>query len=172
MLSGPRLPIELDVLFDPTGYLKYSDKIDSCRIQNEEITNFELDEVILSKSYFKNVKFSGTLLPKCEVEDVVFDSCDLTGINFEKSSFKRVLFKNSKLTGAIASSSYLDNVKFEECVLNDIVLDNSSLNYVDISNSDQSTFTIFSFMCLFSVEKIQVQVYNIRYGKVKNNLKY
>ena len=35
---------------------------------------------------FKNVKFSGTILPKCEVEDVVFDSCDLTGINFEKSS--------------------------------------------------------------------------------------
>ena len=135
MLSGPRLPIELDVLFDPTGYLKYSDKIDSCRIQNEEITNFELDEVILSKSYFKNVKFSGTILPKCEVEDVVFDSCDLTGINFEKSTFKRVLFKNSKLTGAIVSSSYLDNVKFEECVLNDIVLDNSSMNYVNISNS-------------------------------------
>ena len=135
MVTGPRVPQELDVLFEPLGYLKYSDKIENCRVENEEITNFELDELIISKSYFKNVKFLGSSLPRCEAEDVIFQGCDLTGINLEKSSFKRIVFKDCKLTGALLTSSYLENVLFETCQSNDIVLDNSTLNYVAIIDS-------------------------------------
>ena len=112
MVSNPKIPDNLDELLGLEEFLEFNDTIKECLIQDDNLKNFELDEVIVSYCKFKNVSFNESNLPKGTYNDVIFENCDFSSANLEKSTFKRVVFNNCKLTGTILNNSYFENVSF------------------------------------------------------------
>ena len=48
MVSNPKIPDNLDELLGLEEFLEFNDTIKECLIQDDNLKNFELDEVIVS----------------------------------------------------------------------------------------------------------------------------
>lgn len=63
---------------------------------------------------FDRCRLSGRL-DRCYFRDCVFDSCDLSNVDFSGSTLRRVVFKGCKLLGAKLPEVRMDQVRFTDC---------------------------------------------------------
>ncbi len=97
----------------------------------------------LSNCTFNRHFFPACTLPGIQMNDVVFDSCDLSNVNWNHASLHRVAFRNCKLTGTNLSESTLYHISFHGCVGEYLNFSMSKLEQVSFEQCDlpHSSFT-------------------------------
>ena len=89
---------------------------------------------------FDRCRLSGRL-DRCYFRDCVFDSCDLSNVDFSGSTLRRVVFKGCKLLGAKLPEVRMDQVRFTDCHMRlaNLTLCGASLFRTPLAGQDLTT---------------------------------
>ena len=98
-------------------------KIDGVELFNEDI-NLETG-IDISNSKFNNIVFKKLDFKFNNIEDVIFENCDLSNKKFDYKLIERVEFRNCKMTG----------VTFISSSIKDILIDNSMCKYINFTEA-------------------------------------
>lgn len=91
--------------------LQTKEEYSSCLISDTHFEYQEADKVSFDKVYFKNVTFSDSTLRGIELTDVIFESCDLSNVNFSEAFVHRTEFRQCKMIGTDFNRSRFQNVR-------------------------------------------------------------
>jgi len=80
------------------------------------------DDVDLTESTFRAVRFTGASLRRFTARDCRFERCELSGVVFDDSALTRVEFADCRLSGAVFAESRLRSVRFDDCRLDTVNL--------------------------------------------------
>lgn len=132
--------------------LQTKDEISCCTISDTVIDNQKADKVSFDQVIFKNVTIIESSLTGIELIDVIFDSCDLSNVDFSNAIIHRTEFRNCKLIGTDFTKGRFQNVRVVDCIgdfatfrmanLKQVAFENSSLISSDYY---QSNFQKVSF---------------------------
>lgn len=86
-----------------------------CIIEKNVFTG-EARHVNMSQVVFHGARFVAAL-PATEMEDVLFDACDLSNVDLSDAILERVCFTNCRMTGIRLSGASLRDTAFNGCVL-------------------------------------------------------
>lgn len=98
-----------------TEALSDDDSFTDCRMEHGVLKGSAL-RVALTRAVLRDMKFE-TAFPSLELEDVLFEGCDLSNAVFSDAILVRAAFRNCRMTGADFSGASLKDVLFENCVL-------------------------------------------------------
>ena len=126
----PRLPTELKTV-KPAEPPRDDDSYSDCLIERCGFPG-PARRLSITRARLRNVRF-GAALPAAELEDVIFDSCDLSNVDFSDAILLRTVFMNCRMTG----------VNFGGAVLRDTALENSMAEYANFrfARLDRVSFT-------------------------------
>ncbi|MEU2950911.1 pentapeptide repeat-containing protein [Streptomyces xanthochromogenes] len=116
--------ISLPDLDEPGLYLSRVDTLDNPRgmVQDFQYGDASLRALELSHTQLVTGRISGLTAARVLFDDVrassvVFDTCDLSAVQWSDSKLSRVVFRNCKIMGASFDGIALDDVLFEGCKL-------------------------------------------------------
>ncbi len=116
--ARPKLPAELPVIrvAGPCGDddLFADGRIESCAFTGRA------RRVSFTRVCLRSVRFQAAL-PAAEMEDVQFDGCDLSNVDWSDAILVRVVFRNCRMTG----------VNFSGASLKDVVWENGAAEYAN-----------------------------------------
>jgi uncharacterized protein YjbI with pentapeptide repeats len=84
-------------------------------VSDRSYTGQEAERVIADRVCFRNVDFSGTILPRMELIDVRFEACDLSNASWPGADFTRVELVECRLSGLKLIEADLRHVKVAHC---------------------------------------------------------
>ncbi|SFD67971.1 Pentapeptide repeat-containing protein [Lentibacillus persicus] len=84
--------------------------------------------------YFNDVTFTETELPTSQWIDVIFDNCDLSGIQLNSARFSRVEFRNCKLAGTDFDRAIMHDVTLTDCQAPYVLCNLTELRDVQFDN--------------------------------------
>ncbi|GAU78322.1 pentapeptide repeat-containing protein [Fusibacter sp. 3D3] len=114
-INVPQIPKSLHaVSVDEIGF-ESEELIESIDCFEGRLENQEKDCVYIRKSIFKDISFKGTRFHRLDLQDVIFENCDFSNVDFTDSIIHKTVFKGCKITGANFSNTTLMNVKLENC---------------------------------------------------------
>lgn len=113
-VKPPRIPEGLPVL-EPAELLRDGDGFSGCRMEHCALTGGARG-VSLARAVLRNVRFAGAL-PAAEFEDVAFDCCDFSNVDFHDAVLWRAVFQNCRMTGVNFSGATFKDIRMEDCVL-------------------------------------------------------
>lgn len=111
--AQPRLPAQL--LSRPAGPVRDDDGLADCQIGPGAIPG-GARRVSITRVRCRAVRLAGAL-PAAEMEDVVWDGCDLSNVDLSDAILLRVVFRNCRMTGVNFSGAALRDVSFEDDAL-------------------------------------------------------
>lgn len=110
--AKPRIPAGLETVSQAPAFCDDDIRSD-CRLEHCTLAG-EARRVSLTRAVLRGVRLQAAL-PAAELEDVVFDGCDLSGADFSDAILLRTAFRNCRLTGANFGGAALRDVTFEAC---------------------------------------------------------
>ena len=95
-IKPPQMPTNLSLVETRTP-LSDEDIYSDCCMDRCVFTG-KVRSLNIARARLRNVRFE-TSLPAAEFEDVVFDRCDLSNVDFRDAILWRIVFQNCKMTG-------------------------------------------------------------------------
>jgi len=132
-----------DALFNNvefTNYYNYTEiinsKIQNCNFEKAVFQGLDMTNCIIKLSNLANQS-----LMNHSYQQIIFDNCNLIGINFTDSYLENILFKNCNLTYSNFSNTNLKNIIFDNCNLksssfNSVKWKELTLDNCDLSDSE------------------------------------
>lgn len=100
-----------------TDTIREDDILTRCRICDRGLENLSAARVTFRQVHFKNVLFTGSALPAADMEDVIFENCDLSNLNLTGAVIYRAEFRSCKLMGVNLTEASLKNILFAGCAM-------------------------------------------------------
>jgi uncharacterized protein YjbI with pentapeptide repeats len=87
----------------------------------------DLADAVADGLHVRGSRLEGLVLAGAEIErfradDVVLDTCDLSGAVLAEASLRRVLFRGCRMRGVVLAGGRLEDVRFEACQLDEASL--------------------------------------------------
>jgi uncharacterized protein YjbI with pentapeptide repeats len=129
-IAPPKVPAKIKFV-EPAESLHDDDIYSDCLIERC-IFSGDVRRLNIARAKFLSVRFEATL-PATEFEDVIFEGCDLSNVNFSDAILLRTAFINCRMTG----------VNFSGAVLKDTDMENSMVKYANFhfARFDRAAFT-------------------------------
>jgi uncharacterized protein YjbI with pentapeptide repeats len=115
---APRLPPELDVV----DAAQIGDEGDWVGLEVRGEVTLETDQLDIEECHLVGIVLAGQLLERFRGTDVVFEDCDLSGVDVERLDLLRVRFEGCRMRGIVAPSAQLRDVLVDGCTLDGAAL--------------------------------------------------
>ncbi|RYG72518.1 pentapeptide repeat-containing protein [Lentibacillus lipolyticus] len=112
-IQKPDLPEKLDTM--TLEKLTDQDNLEMGVIQEATGDPIHAEHVRFEQMYFQNVRLNEAMLPFSHWLDVIFENCDLSGIQLQGARLNRVAFRNCKLAGADLDRAVISDVTWTDC---------------------------------------------------------
>ena len=112
--ARPKQPLEPQLL-KPIGSLHDDDDYKDCLMEHGVLSG-KAQHVSLTRVKLQGMRFDAAL-PSLELEDVLFEGCDLSNAVFSDSFLLRVAFLNCRMIGVDLSGATLRDTEFNHNVL-------------------------------------------------------
>ncbi|TMN22168.1 pentapeptide repeat-containing protein [Lentibacillus cibarius] len=143
-IQKPDLPDKLDTM--TLEKLTDQDNLEMGVIQEATGDPIHAEHVRFEQMHFQNVRLNDAILPFSHWLDVIFENCDLSGVQLQGARLNRVSFRNCKLAGADLDRAVMSDVTWTDCQapyllcnqaeLRDVYFDQCLLkgaNFMDVS---------------------------------------
>lgn len=129
-IAGPRVPAEMRIM-KTAGSLHDDNTFSDCLFECC-IFSGEARRLSITRAKLQSVRFEAAL-PAAEFEDVIFEGCDLSNVNFSDAILLRTAFINCRMTG----------INFGGAVLRNTVLKSVMASYANFhfARFDRAAFT-------------------------------
>jgi uncharacterized protein YjbI with pentapeptide repeats len=77
----------------------------------------ELDGLAVQCARAASAQFTGAVMERARLIDVVFDQCELSGVRMDDAALTRVEFRDCRLSGAQFAAGRFTDVRFVDCRL-------------------------------------------------------
>lgn len=113
-IKPPRIPLNLSFA-EPKTPLNDEDSYSDCYMEHCIFAG-GVRGLNITGARLRNVRFEAAL-NAAEFEDVIFDCCDFSNVDFQDSILGRTLFQNCKMTGVSFSGATLKDTRLEGDIL-------------------------------------------------------
>ena len=86
-----------------------------------------IEDLVITRTRFVNAQLTGAMLKAPRLEDVVFESCELSAATFEQAYLERVVFLRCRMSAFAAPELRATDVRFVDCRLDEAWLRMSTL---------------------------------------------
>ena len=90
--------------------------IENFKYISKTFTNY-YEYLEVKKCYFKKCDFQDATFQGIDIDDSIFENCNLSNQELIERSYNRTIFKSCNLIGINFCDSCLDNITFENCNL-------------------------------------------------------
>jgi uncharacterized protein YjbI with pentapeptide repeats len=94
------------------------------------------ERISIDQSRLSGAQFTGSVLNESRLTDVLVEGCDLSGVDFDQSSFTRVEFRDCRMSGAILTRCAFRDVLFLRCRLDEANLRMSEATSIRFEDSN------------------------------------
>lgn len=115
-----------------------SNQFTNKRIVEKLDKEIKIEDAEFECCYFAGIDFKLLKVEKLIIWDCVFDICDLSNFNFNKTSLRRCEFINCKLMGTVFSECFLESILFDKVNGRYININGSKMRNIKVRNSDFS----------------------------------
>lgn len=118
--------------------------IENIRCKEQAMEQMDLSRLAFEHVLFENVKFTASILYKCDFIDAVFRFCDFSNCDMSEIYLSRCRFECCKGVGANMRDGNLKNTAIADCNLRYADFDGAKLKNVQIVSSDLSNAVLSS----------------------------
>jgi uncharacterized protein YjbI with pentapeptide repeats len=113
-VSPPRIAAQLT---DRRGSALADDLSDS--VLNGDFSGQANEDAVMERSRVVGAQFTGAILCRLRLTDVLFENCDFSGSDLDETSATRVEFRDCRMSGVMFTRSSLRDVRFAGCRLDE-----------------------------------------------------
>lgn len=125
-----------------TGYYPYieigNSSFTSCNFNKANFQGLDITNTIIKLSDLSNQQ-----LTEHSYQQIIFDNCNLIGINFTDSYLENITFKNCNLSYSNFSNTNLKNIIFDNCNLKESTFSMVKWKSLNFENSDLTEVEFF-----------------------------
>jgi uncharacterized protein YjbI with pentapeptide repeats len=116
-VSAPRSPRLAAQLTDRRGS-SFADDLADC-IFNGDFSGQSHEDAAMARSHVVGAQFTGALLSRLRLTDMLFENCDFSGSDLDETSATRVEFRDCRMSGVMFTRASFRDVRFAGCRLDD-----------------------------------------------------